>query len=316
VEINQDIETLTDTCRITIPRRLEWDGKKIAIDDDPILQRGDKVIVKLGYDGKLKTRFIGYVKDIKAGVPVTIECEDSMYLLKKELITKSYKSVTVRQLIEDIIPKGIEKVVYGDNEINIGQWRISKASIANVLDELKSKYNIYSYFRNITESGVTKPILYIGWGWWTDHRKEEIFEFSWNIIDSDLTYKRKEDIKLKAKAIAWQRNNTKIEVEVGDEDGEQRTLHFYNLDKTELERRAKVKLELLKYTGYRGSFTTFGEPALDKGDVANIIGNQYHPDGKYLVKNIRILSGVSGYRQIITPDSIINDKRASTSTAA
>jgi hypothetical protein len=120
---------------------------------------------------------------------------------------------------------------------------------------------------------------------------------------------------LKAKAISWQADNTKIEVEVGDPDGEQRTLHFYGLNKEQLEIRAKAELEKYKYTGYYGNFTTFGEPAIEKGDVVSFIGNKYHPDGKYLCKELKIKFGTAGYRQAITPDGIINDKRASTSVA-
>jgi len=313
VEIEQDIDTLTDTCKIVIPRKHEWDRKKIAIGDDPILKRGDAVKVQLGYLPNYKTRFIGFVKDIKPGVPVTIECEDSMYLLKKGSLTLSYKTVSLQQLVADIVPPGIEFKVVSDKPVNIGQWRITKASPAKVLEELKSKYRIYSYFRNITEGQETRPVLHVGLAYWLDHRQEHVFEFGENIVDDrDLIYKRKEDILLKAKATSWLKNNTKIEVEVGDPDGEERTIHAYNLSKEELEVYAKAELERYKYTGWRGSFPTFGEPAAEKGDVAYLIGNKYHPDGKYLIKSLRITMNTSGYKQIIYPDSIINDKQNST----
>lgn len=317
VEINQEINTLTDTCRITVPRKIEWDGKKIALGDEPILKRGDKVVVKLGYDEVFKTRFIGYIKDIKAGVPVTIDCEDSMYLLKKGSLTLSYKSVSLQTLIRDIVPAGVDYKVIGDKEVFIGQWRITKASPAKILEELKSKFKIYSYFRNITDGVLTKPVLHVGLAYWLDHRNEHVFEFSENVIeDNDLTYRRKEDIRLRAKATSWGLDNTKTEIEVGDADGEERTVHAYGLTKKQLEVYAKAELERYKYTGYQGSFPTFGEPAVEKGDVAYLIGNQYHPDGKYLIKGVRITSGINGYRQIITPDSIVNDKRASTGIAS
>lgn len=313
VSIDQDIDSLTDTCKITIPRLHQWDVKKIALGDDPILKLGDPVKIQLGYLPTYKTRFIGFVKDIKPGVPVTIECEDTMFLLKRGSLTLSYKDATLQQLIADIVPVGIEYKVVSDKPVHIGQWRITKASPAKILEELKSKMKIYSYFRNITEGGVTRPVLYVGLAYWADHRNEEVFEFGENIIDDkDLVYKRAEDIKLRAKATSWLKNNTKIEVEVGDEDGEERTIHAYNLTKAQLEVYAKAELERYKYTGYRGSFPTFGEPAVEKGDVAYLIGNKYHPDGKYLVKSVRISCGIKGYKQTIFPDSIINDKQNST----
>ena len=107
VEIDQDISTLTDTCKITIPRKTSWNGKAIAIGDDPIIKRGDAVKVQLGYDGNLKTRFIGFVKDIKAGMPVTLDCEDSMFALKKQNLTFNFQGGDIRTLLDLIMPKGI-----------------------------------------------------------------------------------------------------------------------------------------------------------------------------------------------------------------
>lgn len=312
VEIASDIGTLTDTCKITIPRKTEsWEGKKIAIGDDPVLKRGDAVTVKLGYDGVLKTRFIGYVKDIKAGMPVTILCEDSMYLLKKGKLTFSFPGGDIRTLLEKVLPAGMKYKTPADKSISVPQFRFTNVSPAKVLEELKSRMGIHSYFRIIEN----EPVLYVGLAYWTDHRKTETFQFGFNIIDPyELVYKREEDIRLKAKAISWQRNNTKIETEVGDEDGEQRTIHAYNLNLIELQVYAKAELERFKYTGYRGSLITFGEPAVDKNDIINIVGNQYHPDGKYLIKDVQIKFGTGGYRQSISPGQIINDTRNSTAT--
>src|SRR5690242_16104900 len=107
-EIVQDIDTLTDTCRLTIERKTVWNGQVIAIGDDPIIKRGDPVVVKLGYDGNLKTRFIGYVKEVKAGMPVTINCEDSMFALKKGKLTFNFAGGDIRSLLDMIMPAGIK----------------------------------------------------------------------------------------------------------------------------------------------------------------------------------------------------------------
>jgi len=320
VEMIQDIDTLTDTCKITIPRKLVWDGKYVGLGDDllgkqPIIKRGDKVVVQLGYDGNLKTRFIGYVKDVKAGMPVTLICEDSMFLLKKGKLTFNFPGGDIRSLLDIIMPAGITYKTPADKSIVVPQFRFTNVSPAKVLEELKSRMGIYSYFRNVTSGNVTESVLYVGLAYWTDNRNTETFQFGLNIIDPyELVYKNIEDIRLKAKAISWQRNNTRIETEVGDEDGEQRTIYAYNLTLAELQVYAKAQLEKYKYTGYRGSLETFGEPAVEKNDIISLVGNQYHPDGKYLVKEIRIKSGVGGYKQTISPGQIINDVGNSTAT--
>jgi hypothetical protein len=72
--------------------------------------------------------------------------------------------------------------------------------------------------------------------------------------------------------------------------------------------RAEKDLERFKYTGYQGSFDTFGEPSVRPNDIANITGNKYYPSGKYLIKKVTKRCGVSqGIKQTIEPDQLIND---------
>ncbi len=307
VEIETSIESLTDTCRITLPRKFEWNMQQIALGNDPILKRKMPVIVKAGYDGNLQTEFIGYVKEIKSGVPVTIQCEDSMFLLKQSgtEVTKGYnKSTTLSEILGDILPAGIEfKAV----DVSLGMPRFNKLTPARVLEELKSRYGIYSYFRIIEN----RPILYSGLAYWTDHRGEAEFEFGRTIIDhSNLFYKREEDVRIRVKAIGINKNNSRDKIEVGDPDGELRTVHYHDVDKATLKLRAEQDLARFKYTGYSGNFLTFGEPSVQKGDIASLVGNKYNPDGKYLIRKVTKKIGVTtGYKQTIEPESIVNDKR-------
>lgn len=308
VEISQSIDTLTDTCRITVPRKFQWEGKQVALGDDPLISYGDRVIVSLGYDDDIQEEFRGYVREISSGVPVEIQAEDSMFLLKKDSITRNYAKVSLRTLLSDILPEGITFVVpEGNQEISLGQFRISKASIAKVLDELKNTYGLYSYFRNLRSAGAIQPTLYCGLAFWTDNRTEHVFRFKENIIKDELQYRRQDDIRLKIKATSMLPNNKKIEVEVGDDDGETRSVFQYNVTQAELRVFAEKMLDELKYTGYYGSFTAFGFPSVQKGDIARIEGDDYHPDGSYLIRSVRKTSGTSGYRQIIELDQVLNE---------
>ena len=308
VTVENGIDSLTDTCKITLPRKFDWDFRNIALGDDPILKRKDPVLVKFAYGGNLNTEFIGFVKDIKSGTPVTIECEDYMMLLKQSPVTHTFKTGTsLRQFLTAILPKGIEfKCLDG---INIGDLRITKCTPAKILEDLKSRMGLFSYFRLITENNITKPVLYVGWAYWTDHRKEEEFEFGRNIIDANnLVYKRSEDVRLRMKVISVSGDNKRKEIEVGDPDGELRTVHYYKADEATMRARAAKDLERFKYTGYHGNFLTFGEPSIQKGDVASLVGNRYHPSGKYLIWKVTKHCGVSvGIKQIIEPNKIVND---------
>ena len=94
VEITRDTEKLTDECRLTLPKKIKWDGAA----EIPV-QRGDGVKVWLGYDGDLQLAFVGYVRDVGFKTPVVITCEDEMFKLKQiEAKKKAYKSVNLETL--------------------------------------------------------------------------------------------------------------------------------------------------------------------------------------------------------------------------
>jgi len=307
VEINQSIETLTDTCTITLPRRISYKGRLISlaqdtIDGKAIFKRGDKVEVQLGYDGKLKTRFIGYIKEVKNAIPIQISCEDSMYLLKKGKYSRPNKECSLSELMKDMLPNGLD---FHAADMSLGPFRVNQATPAKVLESLKED-GIFSYFRNIVDGNTVKAVLYVGLAFWTDNRKEGKFTFAKNIIhDSDIQYKLDEDVLLKVKATSIMADNSRIEVEVGDDEGEIRTVFKYKIGKEDLQKFAESEMQRFKYTGYHGTIPTFGEPAMEKGDIANITGSQYNPDGKYLIKANKITSGTQGYKQTLTIDQVL-----------
>ncbi len=71
VEITRDIETLTDTCVLQLPKKVKWQGESTL----PI-KRGDEVTVWLGYDGDLQFAFRGFITTLGLKTPTTITCEE------------------------------------------------------------------------------------------------------------------------------------------------------------------------------------------------------------------------------------------------
>jgi hypothetical protein len=110
---------------------------------------------------------------------------------------------------------------------------------------------------------------------------------------------------MKVKAIAIQPDNQRIEIEVGDKDGELRTVYHYGLTRDELRVFANQELERFKYTGFQGAFTTFGEPAVTKTDIAHV-ESQDGNTGNYLIKKVEVRFGMDGYRQEINLGPVVN----------
>ena len=290
--IVEDTATLTDTCELILPKKVEWQGEK---DFGLPIKRGDKITVKLGYDGNLKTRFTGYIRTVDTKKPVKIMCEDGMFLLKTvEAKKKGYAKVTLKQLITDLLEGTDVAFELIDDDIVLGPYRITKNTVAEELNEIKAEFGLRAYFR--TKDTISK--LYIGFTYPFDSRRTEDFIYGQNLISEDFVYRIAEDVKIKVKAISVDAKNKRIEVETGDKDGELYTVYKYDVGKDELKKFADTELVRFKTTGFKGNFETFGEPYVNKCDIAHIKASDKNK-GNFLIKKLEVDFGMNGYRQKI-----------------
>lgn len=288
VEITRDTEKLTAEAKITIPKRIKWNGSP----DIPV-RRGDAVRISLGYDDNLQLVFVGYVRDVGFKTPVVITCEDDMFKLKQmPAQKKAYRSVTLETLLKD---QGIKYRLNIMGEQSLGAYRVTADTVASLLGKL-SEQGVRSFFRY--EDG--EPVLYCGVLFERDSTPSQVFKTGLNIIsDQSLQQQKAENMRLRVKAVSLMPNNKKIKVEVGDADGEHRTLHTYNKTESELKAWAEQEVKRLKRDGLTGSFTTFGASPVDCLDAIGLV-----IDGKkagvYQVKKNVIKYGDGGYRHEIT----------------
>ncbi len=287
VEIESAFTLFTDTATIKLPAHLK-------INKDELLQYinfGDKVEIQAGYNNVLTPLFTGYVTDIKPTVPIEIKCEDEMWQLKQQTITDSGKNMTVEKLLQKYYADYQHKYL----NVELGTFYIDNLNKVKVLEQLKSDFGLFSFFRDNT--------LCVGLQYDPETANTHQFILDYNIADDDLQFKRKEQVKIKVKAISNNKNGTKTEIELGDETGDQRTLNFYNLTVTQLKEHAERELERLKYDGWRGSFTAFGEPIVKHGDIIELKkqdDSTGDKTGQYWVDKVVYSFGTDGFRQKIT----------------
>jgi len=319
-----------------------------------MFKKGDKVKIQTQYiywdenlnekRTPLTTIVEGYISNVKIEMPVTLEFEDNMYLLKKTpMVNKSYNG---SQSIESILNEALQVTnsTFGTNfkceTINktLVSWDNSlltaeNETLATFLAKLKKDAFIFTYFRG--------NILRVGRSVYVDaDATTKIFEFQNNIISSDLSFKRKDDIVLSAVAsnhIQEQTGTTKdgkakvknsrIEVLVtlqgdkvisksvksGDKpdpntDGERRTFTFLEAkSEADLIRLATEALKKYYYSGLKGKFTTFGTPYVQFGDQCQIINNKLpEQNGVYKIKGVEYSGGIEGMRQVIQLDYKVN----------
>lgn len=285
VSIDSSYDNLTDKASVTIPKKIRYskeDGTtvdSITRGDNPLFKIGDKAAIEVGYNGGLVQVFQGFIAGITQKFPINFRLEDEVYKLKQNSLTLSLENPTLSDLLAEVLPNGIIYEVTAEQ--NLGQFRINNATPAAVLDELRKKHGIYSFFRD--------GILYIGLSINPELQSTHKFEFNTpNLINGDsLTYIDANERKIKVVAKSIQNDNTTLEATAGDLSGETRTLYFNNYSLADLQATADKSVDELKYSGYDGSFTIFATPVVKHGDVVELI-NKTIPEqnGGYLVTRV------------------------------
>ncbi len=298
VEIESDMRRLEDVATIKMPTtaRLEREGEFITVVElARTFKVGDEVVIKLGYDGGLREEFHGYVRKIRPNTPLEIACEDGVFLLKRKNLQKAFGKVTLRALL-DFILAGTGISLEGEPPtINFSKFYFRNVSAAKALQKLKSKYGLTMYFKSFKK-------LFVGLSS-DDDGVTVKYEMGVNVIDHDLEWMDEKDVRIKIKAVNVLPDNTLTEIEVGDADGEQRALFFYDLaNKTELENVAKEEIKKYRFSGYKGHFKTFLLPVCRTGNIAKITDPNFpERSGDYLIEKTTVSYGGGGGRRKVTP---------------
>jgi hypothetical protein len=262
---------------------------------------GDPVSITLGYHTKDRDfeaeEFKGYVRRINPTIPLEVECEDNNFLLRKKNINKSWKSTTLKDVLKEIVSGTGISLINDLPDIALSPFYLRNTDGAFALQKLADEYGLTIYFLN-------DGALYAGLAY-TRNAGEETLIINGdevNVVDADdLKFRKAEDVKLKIKAISFRGDNSKIETELGDEDGTLRTLNFYNIDNmAELKEMARQEIDKYKFDGYEGSVECFLIPFIYPGYKVNLTDETF-PDraGSYFVESTKVTAGDNGIRREI-----------------
>jgi hypothetical protein len=287
-EIKRSVKVIGDTAEIVIPRRYgELKNREVL----QYIKAGYAVKLELGYDGERDVEFTGYVREVESGYPVRIQADDKWYAFRKNSFNKSWKQITLRELLKYVMSG--YKIECPD--VNMGAFQIDNASTLTVLRTIQQQYGFYSSLRDRT--------LYCQFAYdFAGKGAIYTYDFAKNVKPkAQLTYKRKEDIKLKITAISNLKSGKKLKVEVGskDIDAEHRTLNFANKTVSELRQLALKQLDALVFDGLQGNVTGFGYPRVNAGDTLRLVSEKEpERNGDYLVEEVTIRYGNAYYERI------------------
>lgn len=297
VEIENSIKKLGKSATLKMPTtaRLQQAGEFISeVELAKTFAVGDEVGINFGYDGDLNEEFRGYVRKIKPTTPLEIECEDASYLLKRKALQKSFRNTDLNELVQFIIEgTGIEVV----NEMPAIQFRkflFKNVNGAQALEQLRKEYGLTIYFRDFQK-------LVVGLASESDEVVKK-YVIGQNVINHKLEWQDEDDVKLKIKAVSVSRDNQFTKKTVGDEDGEVRTIFFYDLaDGEDLGARAQEEILKYKFAGYKGYLNGFLLPVTVIGNTLRLSDDNFeNNEGDYLVETTKVTLNQNGGRRKIT----------------
>lgn len=279
VEVTESVTELSDTAKIIIPRFYKQLDGRYPLD---FINSGDAVKIEFGYEETgMNVEFEGYVKEISADIPLEITC-DQLYPLRQNNFVKSYKAVTLKQLLNDISTGTfIKKIECPD--VNMGKYIIDNASTYQVLDKIKEQYGFFAKIKG--------DLLYVGfaWDWRPGFTNNHVYDMQNNVKAVDLKYKRSDQFNVRVRVKIRNKKSKEAYIEVGSKDKDA-TVHTieYAADSDKVAKEiAEARLKKSVYTGYTGSITGFGFPVSRAGDSATI-KNEREPyrEGTYLIEKI------------------------------
>ncbi|MBB4117860.1 hypothetical protein GGR32_000132 [Mesonia hippocampi] len=297
VEITKSVDLLSDTAEIQLPMsalfgNTESGYQKRQLEEE--IKAGDPVIITLAYKGVLeKVEFEGFVRWIKPNMPtITIVCEDAIYKIRQKSITRNFGKTTLKQVLEYVVAGTGVQLASNIPEVGFDKFILKDVNGAKALEKIKDEYGLYTF---IDDAGK----LYAGLRQVKNIGETVVYDLYQNVVSHDLKFRRAEDVRINLKVVGVQKDNSKIEVLVGDSDGEQRTIYRYNIsDPSVLKKIGEAELSNIKYTGYEGTITGFYAPFVTRGMNVEIRDKNYtNRTGNYFVPKVVITMSVNGGRR-------------------
>jgi hypothetical protein len=290
-KIKRSINSYVDTCTLMIPISAKLTNKLKPEQIVYTINRGDKITVELGYNGRLVKEFEGFVARVNYTMPCEIECEGYSYQLKRNNINKSFgKSTTLKEVLENCVEKTNIKLSDSIPDMKLYNYKVTNAPASKVLDNLKEQFKVVAYFRfnelyvGLEQIGTVGKVAY---------------RLGWNTVDvNNLKYRLAEDVRLKVVVKTAKSDGGKDVYTVGDADGSVREMIIKNSKLDEVKKIADDYLARYKYTGFEGNIIGFLEPYAEHGYSCQLVDNNYpERNGTYFTTGVEVSFGQSGARR-------------------
>ena len=310
--ISWNRDSFTRTAQIALPVRFYVRHLRIFEQ----IKIGDPVRIKMGYYPNLITRFNGYVVRREPNSPLQVFCEDESWQYKQRFVDPvTQKQTTLQKFIEATYTGKITEIGLPDTKI--GDWRVIKyTTFMRVLDTLRTSFGITANWDLDGGLNINTQFTEVS-------QVTGVFDFNRNLIDtqsldfqessefSQIVYGVSEQAELKEDGTpidpveVWSFYDAAGKIQSAEVDPKlQGNINNFKIPYQtfeDLKAITESRLANLNFTGYTGSFLTFGEPVVNVNDDCQIINKERKSmEGRYRIKGVTVSYGVSnGYKQDI-----------------
>lgn len=293
VTVRKSVESLADTATIVMPAT--YINRSNGIEAK--LKEGDEVMIRLGYNGSLETEFKGYLNAVRTDdCSITIECEDAIYLFRKELADKEYKSITVKSLLQQIVQQiNPSYKVMCDYDFTYDKFVVCDATAWDVIKKVQDETKANIYFAG-TQLHVHPQYSEI------TNKQEVVYDFSINVEKSKLKYRKADERKYFVEVEGILGSGERITVTCGKPGGDKRSIKVYGVtDRSSLQKRAREELSTITYTGFEGNFTGWLVPYCEPAYKVRLRDREYpDKDGTYYVVSTETQFSQAGGERTVT----------------
>ncbi len=277
----------TATLRLAVTSVLRRSGEpSTRIETAQAVSVGDRVEIRLGYNGRHRLEFRGYVKRLNLSTPLEVECEDEFWACRRRNV-KTGGTIA----LADLLKKCGLTVGYAER-LTLRNFAVPDKPVSSVLSKLAKDYGLSVFFDLDGRVYACRPERVTG-----DTVK---YELRRNVIrDDNLRYLDRSEEKIQIRAVCYKKDGTRVEAKKGTEGGTSKTLYFYDVENMqELATLAQRELDRLTSDSYEGSLTTFLEPYAAPGMLAELVDPLY-PDrtGRYYIETVETTFGEQGGRR-------------------
>lgn len=293
----RSVDNVIDQASFTIPAMCRLVDKQKTYSSVPTgmqLKEGDPVKMYAGYDGENKLQFDGYISRINFTVPLTIECENAGYLLKRKMINKTFARTTVKEVLE-FITNGTSISISSKTPAStvFEPTTFSNYTALQVLEWLKEKYMLTVCFFGHE--------LYAGWrATYVGSRVK--LRLNWNVAKDDQLLFRSYDgsvVQIEMQSRKPDGSLEKRRAINNPRPGDVKVVKTHMQNGADMQQAANDMQLVLLQQGYVGSLTCFLVPHVEPGDTIEIIDSRYaERNGLYFCGSVTGSFDRNGGRQM------------------